>query len=186
MTATLEPVSKKGKTLLKICFEEFVMSGSSSYLYSMKYALLCGLPLLFIAMIALAEPEDSIASLLESHLWQQRVLIMLSNGSDDSNAVSQHRMLSGKAAALKERDIVQYEAVQYDHFSKDGHILPHIPASRVLDYFDAHDGFTVILLGKDGEVKLRQNTPVSTEKLFALIDAMAMRQREMQRNDTVK
>lgn len=41
--------------------------------------------------------------------------------------------------------------------------------------------FEVILVGLDGTVKLRQNQPVSTDKLFSLIDSMPMRQREMRR-----
>ena len=43
----------------------------------------------------------------------------------------------------------------------------------------AVDGFEVLLVGKDGGVKLRQETPLSVDDLFATIDAMPMRQREM-------
>jgi hypothetical protein len=39
--------------------------------------------------------------------------------------------------------------------------------------------FSVRLLGKDGGEKLRSNQPVSTESLFALVDAMPMRRQEM-------
>lgn len=41
--------------------------------------------------------------------------------------------------------------------------------------------FTVVLLGKDGGEKLRVHTPVSYEILHQTIDAMPMRQQEMQR-----
>jgi succinate dehydrogenase flavin-adding protein (antitoxin of CptAB toxin-antitoxin module) len=39
--------------------------------------------------------------------------------------------------------------------------------------------FTFILVGKDGNEKMRADTVVSTYKLFAKIDAMPMRKREM-------
>lgn len=39
--------------------------------------------------------------------------------------------------------------------------------------------FRVILVGKDSAVKLDRDRPVSAEELFALIDAMPMRQYEM-------
>ncbi len=39
--------------------------------------------------------------------------------------------------------------------------------------------FSVVLVGKDGSVKLRRNEPVATDEVFALIDAMPMRKREM-------
>lgn len=41
--------------------------------------------------------------------------------------------------------------------------------------------FRVVLVGKDGGVKLSSASPVPVDRLFALIDAMPMRQREMQR-----
>ena len=46
--------------------------------------------------------------------------------------------------------------------------------------------FTVILLGKDGTEKFRTSEILPTQKLFALIDAMPMRQAEMKRNNMPK
>jgi len=37
----------------------------------------------------------------------------------------------------------------------------------------------VILIGKDGELKLRKELPVELSEIFSVIDAMPMRQREM-------
>jgi hypothetical protein len=39
--------------------------------------------------------------------------------------------------------------------------------------------FSVVLIGKDGGEKLRQGTPLAPAELFALVDAMPMRQAEM-------
>jgi hypothetical protein len=39
--------------------------------------------------------------------------------------------------------------------------------------------FAAVLVGRDGGEKLRSAEPVPAEKLFDLIDAMPMRQREM-------
>ena len=41
------------------------------------------------------------------------------------------------------------------------------------------DGFEIVLIGKDGGVKLRSKTPLDVETLYAVIDAMPMRRREM-------
>jgi len=41
-------------------------------------------------------------------------------------------------------------------------------------------GFQVLLIGKDGGVKLRSSEPVSMKDLFGLIDSMPMRQQEME------
>lgn len=42
--------------------------------------------------------------------------------------------------------------------------------------------FEVILVGLDGGIKLRQDQPATTDKLFSLIDSMPMRQHEMRQN----
>ena len=48
---------------------------------------------------------------------------------------------------------------------------------------DSQTEFTVILLGKDGGEKLRTQNLLTTNKLFALIDAMPMRRHEMQKKE---
>lgn len=42
----------------------------------------------------------------------------------------------------------------------------------------AVDGFEIVLVGKDGTVKLREHRPLTARVLFDTIDAMPMRQRE--------
>jgi hypothetical protein len=43
--------------------------------------------------------------------------------------------------------------------------------------------YAVLLIGKDGGVKLRREVPVTTTELFSLIDSMPMRKREMRESD---
>lgn len=61
----------------------------------------------------------------------------------------------------------------------------HIPdfAKQFENKISNDTDFEVILIGLDGTIKLRQNKPVSTDKLFELIDSMPMRQREIQRKN---
>jgi hypothetical protein len=42
----------------------------------------------------------------------------------------------------------------------------------------AEQGFVVMLVGKDGEVKWRTEKPTDLEEAIALVDTMPMRQRE--------
>ena len=39
--------------------------------------------------------------------------------------------------------------------------------------------FRVLLIGKDGHVVVTESNPIKSERLFALIDAMPMRQKEV-------
>lgn len=61
----------------------------------------------------------------------------------------------------------------------------HIPdfAKLLENKISKDDDFEVILIGLDGTIKLNQNKPVSTDKLFGLIDSMPMRQREMRQQN---
>lgn len=43
--------------------------------------------------------------------------------------------------------------------------------------------FLIILIGKDGSEKLRSDTVVSPDKLYALIDAMPMRREETRKKN---
>ncbi|HMQ58040.1 MAG TPA: DUF4174 domain-containing protein [Rhizobiaceae bacterium] len=59
--------------------------------------------------------------------------------------------------------------------------LPDEPANTLRAAFGIfEEGFTTVLIGKDGGVKYRAGEAVSARKLFALIDAMPMRKAEME------
>ena len=63
-------------------------------------------------------------------------------------------MLSGHEAGISDRDL------------------------RV-EYLTGADEFAVVLIGRDGGEKLRRASPISAEELFATIDEMPMRRREL-------
>jgi hypothetical protein len=53
--------------------------------------------------------------------------------------------------------------------------------SELAKRFDIKSGeFTVLLIGRDGGEKYRTHAPVTTKRLFGIIDAMPMRQSEIQ------
>ena len=53
-------------------------------------------------------------------------------------------------------------------------------ASIYRDFAVEPGDFRLLLIGKDGTLKLSSDSPVSTGRLFDLIDSMPMRQWEMQ------
>ena len=60
--------------------------------------------------------------------------------------------------------------------------IDHQMAESIRKQFDAPPGhFSVILVGKDGGTKFRQNDRVKLKDIFKLIDAMPMRQEEMRK-----
>ena len=108
-----------------------------------------------------------------------RVLLVFAPSETDRDLAAQRAALRPGSAENMERDLVLIEVVG-DHAADarvDGRTLRGaygVPA----------DGFTVILIGKDGGEKLRRRHPITEAALFATIDAMPMRRDEMSRSET--
>lgn len=150
----------------------------------MKYAFYIGLPLLLVIMIITAQAQDTPDSLLESHLWENRVVVLLTTEEDNTTYIEQRRALASEQDELKERDIVIYDIVRYSFAKQDGSILPHVSATAFFDAFhdmiDSHD-FTLLLIGKDGDVKRIEHNFIAPDIMFQQIDAMPMRQRDIRK-----
>ncbi len=96
-------------------------------------------------------------------------LVVVVGRPDDPRVMQQHAALARKAPALRERDVV----VQY--------ITPGAALERPELAMTSAALFEVLLVGKDGGVKLRRDTPVPVADINSLIDSMPMRQSEMRR-----
>ena len=100
--------------------------------------------------------------------WAQRPIVIFANSDRDPNFISQMEFLSQDIKALKERDIV----VLID-------TNPSIP-SALRKKLRPH-GFAFILIGKDGQVKLRKPSPWNIREIARVIDKMPIRQQEITR-----
>jgi hypothetical protein len=89
---------------------------------------------------------------------------------NDPRVTQQHAALEHDAAALRKHDVVVQD------------IAPDAARSERPELGVASQAsFLVLLVGKDGGVKLRRGTPLATAEINALIDTMPMRQNEMKR-----
>jgi len=124
-----------------------------------------------------------VGQVFESYLWQKRVVLVFSPDQNNRSYSNQMRVFDAVQAGMLERDIAQWVIIENTLVTKEGGILPHVGTPKLYRHFDVStQKFTVILLGKDGEEKLRSHDVVSPEKLFALIDSMPMRKQEMRDN----
>ena len=103
---------------------------------------------------------------LDQYRWNNRPVLVFAASERDPSHIKQLEILRANRSGLAERDIVVLSDVD-------------ARASRELRDTLQIDDFEVVLIGKDGGVKLRSKTPVSLESLFARIDAMPMRLQEM-------
>jgi hypothetical protein len=110
---------------------------------------------------------------LENFEWTQRPIIIFADSEKDPNFISQMEFLSEDFNALKERDIiVLVDTNPSKSSSLRKRLRPH--------------GFTFILIGKDGQVKLRKPSPWNIREIGRVIDKMPIRQQEIARKKQAK
>jgi hypothetical protein len=136
--------------------------------------------LIMLLFPALAFAQQTNHTNLATHQWKNRLLLVFSPSDTDNDYRKQVENLQGEVAGLKDRDVKIFHLTDDGSASLDEEEIPKAEVQRLADTYDIDPGgFTVILIGKDGGEKLRQNNPLETEKLFSVIDAMPMRQNEM-------
>lgn len=114
---------------------------------------------------------------LSPYEWKNRVVIVF-GASLDETASRQIEALGSQEAALADRDMVVLH-VEGDTV-RTIYGPPSSPNAAALKSEAGVEGnkFTVVLVGKDGGVKLRSDRIVSDVEMFDLIDRMPMRQSE--------
>ena len=109
----------------------------------------------------------SITSVM-AQFTNHRSLLIFADNAHHSLAQKQLDLLNKDSAAVAEREVkvtvIEEKSSLYDKYK--------IKAEQ----------FTVILVGKDGYEKYRCNKLLQMDDLFAIIDAMPMRKREMGKN----
>lgn len=109
---------------------------------------------------------------LAQYLWTARPVIVFAESENDPRFQRQMRELDSRPAELAERDVVILTDTtpgpsRFETTALRARLRPH--------------DFTFILVGKDGQVKLRRPGPVTAAQLLRLIDRLPIRQQEIGR-----
>tara|TARA_A100001015_G_scaffold124917_1_gene138432 strand:- start:639 stop:1061 length:423 start_codon:yes stop_codon:yes gene_type:complete len=103
---------------------------------------------------------------IDGYLWVKRPVIIFANTDLDVNFQTQMKSLRQGAEELAARDVVV--------------LVDTNPANKTaLRKRFRPRGFAVLLMGKDGQIKLRKPFPWDARELSRSIDKMPMRQQEM-------
>jgi hypothetical protein len=138
----------------------------------MKRALLATLVAAVVSTAAAAAPD---------YQWKFRPLFVFAKSAADPSLAEQKHILAEARSGLMERDVVVVWAVG-DSVSADLGPPPRETAAAIRRRFGVEDqGFRVVLVGKDGDVKRTSSAPLSAVGLFGTIDAMPMRKQELRR-----
>ena len=135
---------------------------------------------LVISSLFLAQPL--LGQLPDQHRWTDRVILLFAPEADHADYQRQSEELAKARAGVTDRDLVIYHLFRASGQAPDGQALSRERVQALRQAYRApNGGFAFVLIGKDGGVKLREETVVSTKRLFGLIDRMPMRQAEMRR-----
>ena len=133
--------------------------------------ILIALYLLAFANMTCAEEPHIIKSIdpettLEGFAWTHRPIIVFANSPNDINFKRQIAMLRTSIIELEERNVVVL---------LDADPVANNPLRKAL----RPRGFAIILVGKDGQIKLRKPLPQDVRSLSRAIDKMPMRRQEI-------
>jgi hypothetical protein len=123
---------------------------------------------LFIAITAICLLGSLHAEPLTQYLWKHRVVLSFSVTESTPERISLLRQIEQYQCEFDDRQMVHIDLIAG---SNDHQLL-----SRQFSL--PNKNFNLVLLGKDGDVKLLTSQP-SLENLLTLIDTMPMRQREL-------
>ena len=145
----------------------------------MKRMLPLALALVFPAFLAPVHAVDGTVATEETPLfqsgettdlgelrWKYRPVIVFADSVDDPRFIEQMALLERDADALRERDILVFTDT-----------TPEPKGTLRTDLRPR--GFMMVLVGKDGGVKLRKPVPWDVRELSRVIDKMPMRQQEI-------
>jgi hypothetical protein len=131
----------------------------------MSHRLAAALLFTFINPVIAMSLQDA---LLKDHLWKNRVIITFSSSLREPKLLALQKQIVEKICAFTDRNLVHIDLLQgsadFDEMSQQ--------------FAVSSSEFQLLLLGKDGGVKLRSST-ASLEDIFSLIDTMPMRRSEM-------
>jgi len=120
---------------------------------------------------------NSQAQSLGTLKWKKRIIILMDAAEDTQVRNAQLAEFKAVESELQERDLLI--------FCYDGrHLLDADlnPTSYKLTSMNDRSFQGVILIGKDGGIKLKESYPVAPERIFSLIDGMPMRRAELKRS----
>ena len=133
-------------------------------------------PLLLMAGSAHADPLDRLRG-------EKRVLLLFSKSRSLSSLDRFVDLLRERRPDVEERDLVVLVTAGSDPtYSAIGYTSLPAGANRELRrrFLPQGSGLTAVLVGKDGGEKARYSGVVDPDAIFALIDTMPMRRREME------
>lgn len=138
------------------------------------------LVILTFTLLFMMQSQNMYAQELSSYQWKNRLVLLISSDSANSDLLKQLDSFNNHEEGLKARKIVVYQ-ITPESFKTQGDGQWRKSAVLYDKYKKSGTPFELILIGLDGGIKSRNTKFLPCKDLFAIIDAMPMRQNEIRR-----
>lgn len=158
----------------------------------MNNSVLIALPLLACIVLSPVSKADTVQGSsnhgikmssfnLSTQKWKNRVLLVFAPSVDNPIYQQQMQLLQKYNNGFADRDLVLVQVLATNESYANRQLIDESSAAKLRDSFGVDkENFRVILVGKDGGVKRSDGTVVQATAIFEEIDAMPMRQQEIQ------
>lgn len=117
---------------------------------------------------------------LNQFKWKDRLLFLFSPDRTHPLFEFLQKSISDRKPDVEDRDLVVFEILELGLSSMNEKPIDVQTAQSIRERYDVSPNqFTIVLVGKDGGVKLRRHQYTRLEDIFALIDSMPMRRQEI-------
>ncbi|MEM8907614.1 MAG: DUF4174 domain-containing protein [Bacteroidota bacterium] len=121
---------------------------------------------------------------LSNHRWQHRILLVIGEDAQAPYFQQQLQELQSQAAGLTERKLVVYQLTPQAYRQGLEAKSPWAKGNKAYQQYRQNaNAFEVVLIGLDGDVKLRRTDLLSCRELFATIDVMPMRRQQLRQKE---
>ena len=118
---------------------------------------------------------------LQHHTWKDRVVLLLAPDAQEGSFKEQYGLWTAQPGEVTARNLVLYQVFKKEGTGPDGKALQPEQLRQLIDKYGPvpAKGSKLVLIGKDGTVKMEQQAVLHMADLFARIDRMPMRRAEM-------
>ncbi|WP_115461981.1 DUF4174 domain-containing protein [Winogradskyella aurantiaca] len=138
---------------------------------------------LLIVLIVII-PSLNIAQKLSGYQWHNRLLVISNPLNNLEKETEQLELLGSLDQDFKERKILVLKLTNHNYTVLNSNVTTNTSDPIGIEGLTLSEKeFSILLIGLDGGIKLRQNQSIKRDELFAIIDGMPIRQSELRQKN---
>ena len=133
-----------------------------------------------LAGLTVVSPGETLSMDLTQFQWKNRLLFIFAGDRSHPLFKDLQSQIAARKAEVEDRDLIVFEVPAQGPARMNTRPIDQKEADSIRNHFAVpSEAFSLILVGKDGGIKLKRSDQVDLREVFGLIDSMPMRQSEM-------